>query len=328
MHTLLYIVAFCIFILSTYSATLPIFFQNGRESVSSALYWDLVKYAHLIDISYCISRISKIHYPFECDNSCSDFPNTELVYQWNSDDLNFRNLIDEFSTSGYIALNHDWKKLLIVIRGTRSFKDSIVDLNSDLVSYGDDQDGLRVHKGFYCSYLKTWNEIKHLIKFQYSKYPDYGILIMGHSMGGAIASFLTLKLNKEFDGKVFGVTMGQPMIGNDNFTTYMNHELNLKNVHKKSSKLLRITHKNDPVIKLPWRPDQYSTNVIGNVYTHSSNEVFINDLGPHLPEIENVYHCIGSTDLHCSYGKSFPNDNTEHLNYFRRMGKCGLSFFI
>lgn len=306
--------------------------------ITEPLYSRLVKYAHLIDIAYCISGVTRIQPPFECENGCDAFNDTEVLFQWSSDDLDmwrrpwdalrpqFRIVNDRFATTGYIAAWHPRETIVIVLRGTRSFKDTIVDLNTDMVEFGPDCPACKVHSGFLHSFRKTWLHIQQTVQQALVMYPAYKVVVMGHSMGGAVSVLLgveLLKFKHDIDDLEV-ITMGQPMVGNKIFAHYVDSLLHLRGPGAfEEGKLLRVTHKNDPIVKLPLS-DSY---IIGERYAHSSNEIFIDELGHHLPDIGNVVYCEGSEDDYCSHGMKFTRDNTEHLNYFRRMGMCGIGPF-
>lgn len=228
-----------------------------------------------------------------------------------------------FATSGYIAINHDMKLILLALRGTRSFKDTIVDINTDMMLLNEVCTGCKVHKGFYLSFDKTWNIVEDELKRLISENKGYKVLIMGHSLGGAIGILLGMNV-LEIHDDVLVVTMGQPMVGNLLFARHLNHLFGVDTeCFNEQGKLIRVTHKNDPVVKLPIGDNYF----IFDRYVHSSNEVFIDEEHNYgiLPELGNVFLCDGAEDVHCSYGMSFTRDNTEHLDYFRTIGKCGVS---
>ncbi len=215
------------------------------------------------------------------------------------------------------------KLIILGLRGTRSFKDTIIDINTDMLLLNDVCVGCKIHKGFYYSFLKTWNIISSELINLIDQYSDYKILIMGHSLGGAIALILGMK-TLEFQKNLVVITMGQPKIGNLVLTRHLDQlfEINTDQFNL-DGKLMRVTHKNDPVVKLPISDNYF----IFDRYSHCSNEVFIDEEYNHgaLPDLNNILLCDGAEDIQCSYGMSFTRDNTEHLDYFRTMGKCGVS---
>lgn len=249
----------------------------------------------------------------------------QVVQQWSSDDFNLSPLSTTkvFATSGYVAINHDMNLILIALRGTRSFKDTIIDINTDMMMLNDVCVGCKVHKGFYYSFLKTWGKIELTIVNLIKQNEGFKVLIVGHSLGGAIASLIGMKVN-EIQKNLLVVTMGQPMVGNQWFTLHLDQTFQISNdTFNPMGKLIRVTHKNDPVVKLPISDSYF----IFDRYSHTSNEIFIDEEYNYnqLPQLENVVYCNGYADMNCAYGMSFTRDNTEHLDYFRIMGKCGMS---
>jgi triacylglycerol lipase len=230
-----------------------------------------------------------------------------------------------------MALWHAEKTLLIVLRGTRSFKDALIDLNSEMSPYREESvvcESCRVHKGFYSSFLLTWDKLRNFVAYYKDVFEDYEFKVMGHSLGGSISVFLGLKLRQTYpDIHLQVITMGQPMAGNSQFAEYVDFMMGLDQYDPfYNGDLLRITHKHDPVVKLPIS-DSYNI-ILGDRYAHSGNEIFINDtrIDNHEPLLTNVIYCDGDEDYQCASGMRFTRDNRQHLNYFRRMGRCGFGF--
>ncbi|CEP24076.1 Feruloyl esterase A; AltName: Full=Ferulic acid esterase A; AltName: Full=FAE-III; AltName: Full=Cinnamoyl esterase; Flags: Precursor [Cyberlindnera jadinii] len=225
---------------------------------------------------YCISPVSGISPPFQCDNDCDSFHGIEVVHQWSSEGrLPLRGPSQSLlETSGYMALWHEQLMILIVLRGTRSFKDTLTDLNTEMVAYQESPStcvNCKVHKGFYMSYLLTWDGIKTHIDYYTQLYPDYEVRVMGHSLGGAISVFIGLKLALLDDSKdIKVVTMGQPMVGNPQFAQFIDStfKLDLDEPFIEGS-ILRITHRNDPVVKLPMYDNRNWLS--GSQFEHSDN---------------------------------------------------------
>lgn len=243
-----------------------------------------------------------------------------MVYQWCSEgDLDFAG--SQFATSGYMAISREENTILLVLRGTRSFKDTLVDLNSEMVAYGCE--GCKVHKGFYMSHLRTWEKLRDYVLYYTTLYPEYSVKVMGHSLGGAISVLMGLRIKLTTLASVQVITMGQPMVGNPPFADHVNAVLQADS--PENSSLLRVTHRSDPVVKLPIS-DNYNI-ITGDMFMHSASEIFINEtLLNYSPNLENVVSCSGNEDMRCSAGMPFTRDNRQHLNYFRKMGNCGFGF--
>lgn len=277
--------------------------------------------------------MSGISPPFQCDNDCDSFHGIEVVHQWSSEGrLPLRGPSQSLlETSGYMAIWHEQLMILIVLRGTRSFKDTLTDLNTEMVAYQESPStcvNCKVHKGFYMSYLLTWDGIKTHVDYYTQLYPDYEVRVMGHSLGGAISVFIGLKLALLDDSKdIKVVTMGQPMVGNPQFAQFIDStfKLDLDEPFIEGS-ILRITHRNDPVVKLPMYDNRNWLS--GSQFEHSGNEIFINEslVRKYTPQLQNVVYCNGHDDEGCSAGVPFTSDNRQHLNYFRKLGTCGFGF--
>jgi putative lipase involved disintegration of autophagic bodies len=56
----------------------------------------------------------------------------------------------------------------------------------------------RVHSGFYFAWQSVESTIEEELEEQFALYPDYGLLVTGHSMGGALATLLVLTLKVYF----------------------------------------------------------------------------------------------------------------------------------
>lgn len=216
-------------------------------------------------------------------------------------------------------MHDDLKTIVLSLRGTHSVKDALVDIAVELVAYKN-CDKCRIHKGFSISLAHTWSAISETLFNALSFHTDYQLMVMGHSLGGAVALLLTLKLVElnwiDIDN-LHCITMGQPIIGNSFFATYVNERFLLNTKFPfETGKLLRVTHKNDPIVRLP---------SFMNYFVHSKNEVFINDMDNIKPDLHSVMYCEGNEDPNCAYGDDNFESN-QHLNYFKKLGSCGMSF--
>ncbi|KAG5419687.1 KAR5 [Candida metapsilosis] len=199
--------------------------ENNVHSIDPEIFSNLYTYAHLIDISYCISEVHGIDPPFKCDLNCEKrFPNMTLVHQWYFPD----------SVTGYIASTYDnifnyekhRKTVVVSLRGTRSIFDTYADMKVDMTRYSNPGihlplcgDGCRVHDGFYKYFTTTLNNINDYIVNEIGD-EDYELIIVGHSLGGSIALLLGLYyLDMGYD-KLTLVTMGQPLTGNYDFVNW------------------------------------------------------------------------------------------------------------
>ncbi|GJM91943.1 hypothetical protein PR202_ga08366 [Eleusine coracana subsp. coracana] len=134
-------------------------------------------------------------------------------------------------------------------------------------------------------------------------YGDIPIMITGHSMGGAMASFCALDLvvNYGLDG-VKLMTFGQPRIGNAAFASYFKKYL---------PHAIRVTNAHDIVPHLP----PYFSFLPQKTYHHFPREVWVHNvgLGSLVYSVEQICDDSGE-DPACS--RSVPGNSVkDHINY-------------
>ncbi|URE31709.1 lipase precursor [Musa troglodytarum] len=131
-------------------------------------------------------------------------------------------------TKAFVGVAHDVNSIIIAFRGTieNSMRNWIEDLfwkQLDL-NYPGVQ-GAMVHHGFYSAYHNTTlrHGILSAVRNIKESYGNIHIIVTGHSLGGALASFCALDLTVNHGVKnVQLMTFGQPRIGNAAFATYFN----------------------------------------------------------------------------------------------------------
>jgi len=151
--------------------------------------------------------------------------------------LKFEVFYDVEGTQLFIASSNNF--VIVSFRGTQI--EERIDLETDIdaifTSIGD---GLEVHRGFY----KAYSKVKELIikRVRLLKKRGYKIYYTGHSLGGAIATFLA------YDLKPTALyTFGSPMVGNKKFTNSL-----------KDCKIYRFVNGCDIVPTLPSIMSSYS----------------------------------------------------------------------
>eukprot|EP00249_Psilotum_nudum_P009010 c21651_g1_i1 orf=336-1379(-) len=215
----------------------------------------------------------------------------------------------EHCLQAFVGVAEDLGAIVIAFRGTQEnsiqnwvenlyFKQ--LDLNYPGVK------GAMVHQGFFSAYYNT-SLGKHVVEAVDSinkKRNGLKILVTGHSMGGAMASFcgLDLKVNHGM-GDVQVLTFGQPRIGNSIFAAYFSALI---------PKSYRMTHGHDIVPHLP----PYYSLFPQRSYHHFPREVWIYKVavGSLSYEVERVCDNSGE-DPTCSrsvYGNSI----ADHVSYF------------
>eukprot|EP01091_Cochliopodium_minus_P010812 TRINITY_DN2953_c0_g1_i1.p1 TRINITY_DN2953_c0_g1~~TRINITY_DN2953_c0_g1_i1.p1 ORF type:complete len:554 (+),score=155.12 TRINITY_DN2953_c0_g1_i1:42-1703(+) len=112
-----------------------------------------------------------------------------LITKWNS----------ELLTPGYyLAVDHNKKCIVVVIRGSFELKDAIPDLIGKKVEFL----GGGVHEGF----LIATKKVKEILEIKFrelrEKHPEYKVICTGHSLGGACAAIYTMMLLDEYKNKI------------------------------------------------------------------------------------------------------------------------------
>ena len=305
--------------------TIALRHANTNRNVSRALFSELEELARIVDISYCVGSTSwGIQKPFSCLSFCPDFPEFELVTEWNTGPL----LSD---SCGYIALDHGKKRVIAAFRGTYSVANTIVDLSTipqEYVPYpgseGDDEgaanphdvakdilmgvgvhqkrnapvvaadegkcENCTVHMGFHTAWLHTKDRILQDLLQQLLVYPDYKLNFVGHSLGGAIAALGALEMNvRGFQPTV--TTFGEPRVGNQGLAKFIDERFNLTSRPSNDTELRyrRVTHIDDPVPLLPLTEWGFAMHA-GEIYISKSAL---------SPDVADLMLCEGDDDQDC-----------------------------
>ncbi|KAM3125134.1 hypothetical protein ACQ2H7_001670 [Candidozyma auris] len=232
-----------------------------------------------------------------------------LTFIWYFDD----------AVCGYIATTHSdifnytntlfrKKTIVVSLRGTRSLSDVLTDLRVDMVPFKQVHHRLprcgekcKVHKGFAAYFDNTLAAIEDTLVAELDNArssEDYELVVVGHSMGGSVAILLALHFLGLGYEKLTLVTMGQPLVGNSEFTTWADFVLGSYLPMEHGSferKYLRVIHKGDLVTQVP----STSRNFLDK-YAQFQNQVYLNVTGGETnPKPEEVVDCFSETNPLC-----------------------------
>ncbi|XP_073106549.1 probable feruloyl esterase A isoform X1 [Elaeis guineensis] len=246
-----------------------------------------------------------------CNDMTTGFEMIELI-------VDIQNCLQAF-----VGVAHDLNSIIIAFRGTQ--ENSIQNWIQDLfwkqldLNYPDTPDAM-VHHGFYSAYHNTTIRPGIISAVQRTRelYGDILIMVTGHSMGGAMASFCALDLTVNYGiHNIQLMTFGQPRIGNVAFASYF---------HKHVPHAIRVTNGHDMVPHLP----PYYYYFPQKTYHHFAREVWLHNigLGSLVYMVEKV--CDGSgEDPTCSRSVS-GSSISDHLLYYGvelqadTWGSCGI----
>ncbi len=180
----------------------------------------------------------------------------------------------------------DEENLVVAYRGTEEFWDLVNDVTILPESITLDGREVQIHKGFYQYYcqindcdcqgvIEPSNKSqkiqlkgsestpnKKFWKFLQEKAKEKNIWITGHSLGGATGTVLLAELlslnDPEIQEHIKGLyTYGQPKVGDQNFSNYLQNKVVEKNI-----KCEKIVNDYDPIARIP---DKYNI-LVGNIY--------------------------------------------------------------
>ncbi|ETT48691.1 MULTISPECIES: lipase family protein [unclassified Paenibacillus] len=161
---------------------------------------------------------------------------------------------------GYIAESKD--NIVIVFRGTRTFKDNESDQDLYQVPYPFVRNAGNTHRGFTRIYQSARNElIGALNKLSAAKM----LWVAGHSLGGALAvlAAFDISANTRFQN-IAAYTYGSPRVGDPDFTSPFNRTV------KNSFRIINI-HDIIPTLPAIAYPPPFTKN--GLFYRHVNTKV-------------------------------------------------------
>lgn len=307
-----------------------------------SVYDTLLRHAKFSALSYCTKRdlITTGNLKSACP--CS------LCYE-NNNNINVE-YVYRGNVSGVIFKDDDRNEIILAIKGTTSNTEWLMDFRILPLPYhslnkrkkgwkkyfifNKNCKGCTIHSGFYEGAKEIYeNLFDNLIKLS-NDYPDYKLVVTGHSLGGAISPIIANELI--FFGKhTTLISFGSPKIGNKQFTNWMNqiwntdsHLKNIDNVNYNDA-YLRVTHKNDPVPYLPTRQMNYNHAGL-NLYfdkqdlplTHDSLKIKTSSSSVADNSVKSDY--VDSNFIKLAVGDNLQKSFDSHREYMLRMNKCAV----
>jgi hypothetical protein len=202
---------------------------------------------------------------------------------------------------GYVGTLSTSNSIYVVLRGSSSIINWLDNFEVKLIPYTSYPNcNCSVHNGFYRSALGIKNKTIETVKTLQKIYPNYSVVVTGHSYGAACGQLLAMELEKEgIKTKVYNY--GQPRVGDIKYANFVNTIL---------KENWRATHNQDIVPHVP--------PVEGFGYFHSCREIFEDKKGT-LNECSN----INCEDPKCADQFSLMQTNSsDHLYYLAHRVSC------
>ncbi|KAH9167547.1 alpha/beta-hydrolase [Lactarius sanguifluus] len=211
----------------------------------------------------------------------------------------FANLLTH--AHGFVARDEVRREIVIAFRGSHELADVLTDGNlvlAPLVSRGVEDNTACVHAGFLVSYNSVRSVVLHAVREQLEAFPGYGVVLAGHSLGGALASLAALSVKSNFPWVAVRLfTFGQPRTGDAEFADLLEAIVGRDNI-------FRAVHTWDGV---PTVIPEY----LG--YRHHANEYW---QFQEPPNMTTVRLCEGQEDPECSHSIPSMGINPAHGVYF------------
>ena len=204
--------------------------------------------------------------------------------------------------TGYIAVDHTRDLTVLAFRGSHSIRNWLTDV--DFVPVPTDIcHGCTAHQGFWDSWLEARSGILDTLVKTAKNFPSSKVVVVGHSLGGAIADFAAAEIRKQgVDVDLY--TFGAPRIAGNTLSDFITNQNRGGN--------FRVTHTDDPVPRLP-------PLFLG--FVHISPEYWIKTANGVVPMANDIQRLDGNINKNGNTGQ-IALDVDAHLYYFGPISSC------
>ncbi|GMG19258.1 unnamed protein product [Ambrosiozyma monospora] len=260
------------------------------------------------------------------------------------------NVVDSLSHA-IILTDTSEAQIVVAFQGSRTFVDWVVDFSFIPVDYEPyavknnlatnefNADGASVHVGFKTATDNFLKNAVDVIKGLKAEYPDYSVLVTGHSLGGALASLTGVELYlMGFDPTV--VAYASPKVFNEEMADWVDRvfntdqylsDLDAGKVHQiPKGTFSRVTHTKDIVPCAPLAAMGYYHAGVDYYITKEDLPQAISDV-----EIRGKFSSLYDVTTLGSYAESVLKDPIDalknstvkwfHRKYFIVVTECHLS---
>lgn len=203
---------------------------------------------------------------------------------------------------GFVVRDDRRREIVVAFRGSHELANMVTDGNLvliPLVSRGIEKNNTAlVHAGFLISYNSVRAVVVHVVRDQLLAYPNYTVVISGHSLGGALASIAALSVKSNFPSAAVRLfTYGQPRTGDAAYADLVEDIVGRNNI-------FRAVHTWDGVPTMV-------PETLG--YHHHAREYWQFE---EPASSSTIRRCEGQEDPKCSHSIPSTGINPAHIVYF------------
>ena len=262
------------------------------------------------ELSYKMAILSAVTYDQSHPQHCLDQYLPSAKFQLQTVVTKNCDFVDR-KCSGYIAVSHALRVLVVAFRGTECTRQLIDELLESVTTPSQDFLNGKVQAYFKTAFEDLWQCMEPKVKALISKNPSYQIWVTGHSLGAALASLASAWLacyNIDARQNVILYTFGSPRVGDCKYA--LQHDQLVNNSW-------RVVNFDDIV---PHLPPLILPTIKSGPYHHGV-EVFYSEKAINVDSAHR--ECYGTPhdeDKSCSRSKQpfldLPESIKRHKNYF------------
>ena len=213
-------------------------------------------------------------------------------------------------TAGFVALDNTHKAIVLAFRGSYSVRNWVTDAVFPHTDPGL-CDGCTAELGFWTAWDVVKEEIVATLSSAKEKNPDYELVVVGHSLGAAIATLAATDLrNNGYAATLYAYA--SPRVANEALAAHITNQGNN----------YRFTHTKDPVPHLP---------PLALGYVHISPEYYITSPDNVTVTTSDIQVLKGYVNFDGNTGQlsNVATDFSNHKYYFLEADGCkgpGLPF--
>lgn len=203
-----------------------------------------------------------------------------------------------YDVNGFIGISKADRAIYVIFRGSMTITNWLDDFETLMTNYPLCPQCL-VHAGFYYSALSVKDDVIASVQYLQKLYPDYSVIVAGHSLGGALATLTAVNLITNDISNIRHFSFGSPRLANAAAASF---------ISKLLPEIYRTTHYKDIVPHNPFVHFGY-IHVIGEWYENEKGDLNI---------------CLGPEDAQCADQWTFAENIADHMKYLGRDMWCNL----